>query len=155
MSPDYYLILCTIWRAYEAYSESGVLWHLPHSLSNTEIAQDILSTTEQRIKGDGAMVMLDEATHTCSSDTTPTEDLDRVSGSELSCAGGMHLQEGNLACELAGHLSIGLREGPELEWSLQIKRKKDVPSWSFGKLCSPTTPASFPLGRSYPPPCAE
>ena len=89
---------CTIWQA---YSEPSVLWHLPHSLSNTEIAQDVLSTTEQRIEGNGAVVVFDEATHTRSSDTTPTEDLDRVGGSELSCAGGVHLQEGDLACELA------------------------------------------------------
>jgi hypothetical protein len=92
----------------KAYSEPGVLGHLPHSLSNTEIAQDVLGTTEQRIEGDGAMVVLDEATHTRSSDTTPTEDLDRIGGSELSRAGGVHLQEGNLARELTGHLFIRL-----------------------------------------------
>ena len=71
--------------------------HRPHSLSHSEVRQDIDSTAEERIKSNGAVVVFNEAAHSRLGQSATAKDLYGIACGLLSVRRRKCLQECNLA----------------------------------------------------------
>lgn len=84
------------------YLKLGIFGHLSHSLPHPKITQDIFSATQKRIKGHGAVIMLDEMSHPCLCDAASSENLDGVRRGRLGAFGGVHFEQADRAGEFLG-----------------------------------------------------
>ena len=75
-----------------------IFWNLLHCLPHTQIAQNILRPTKQRIEPNSPMIMFHMSSHPRSSDPSPSKDLRCILRSELGATRAVHLEEGNLPC---------------------------------------------------------
>ena len=89
-------------------SQPRILRHLSHSLSDTEVAQDIFGATKECVESYSTVVMFDKVAHSCSGNSTSTEDLNSVRRGLLSTFRAVHLQQTDGTCQFRGLFLIRL-----------------------------------------------
>lgn len=83
------------------------LGHKLHGLPDTEIAKDLLGTTENGIELVAAVKVLNDATHAGLGQTTTTPDLHGLVGDLVGGARARHLEQGDGTAEVLGLFRVG------------------------------------------------
>ena len=82
------------------------LGEISHGLSYTQITQNFLSTTQDRIELVISGKVLNNLTHTSLRQATAAKDVDRLVSDLVRGTGGAHFEQGNRTAEMLGLLFV-------------------------------------------------
>lgn len=94
--PDHILLVAS---AISLSLQHRPLWHLLHSLPNTQIRKNLLRSAQDRIKFVRAMELLNQLAHTTLRDSPATKDVHSIVGDVMRTSRSVALEKSNRSTE--------------------------------------------------------